>query len=94
MLQTLTNVMDYGMGIQAAIDAPRIHHEANLYEVIMENRILEGVRKKLEQMGHKLVVVPSFDTGFASVQGIMIDPESGLMFGGSEPRTHGGARGF
>ncbi len=94
MLQTLTNVLDYGMGIQAAIDAPRIHHEANLYEVIMEDRIPEGVRKKLEEMGHKIVVAPGFDTGYAKVQGILIDPESGLMFGGSEPRTHGGARGF
>jgi gamma-glutamyltranspeptidase/glutathione hydrolase len=94
MLQTLTNVIDYGMGIQAAIDAPRIHHEASLYEVIMEDRVPEAVRKKLEEMGHKIVVAPAFDTGYASVQGIMIDPESGLMFGGSEPRTHGGARGF
>ena len=94
MLQTLTNVIDYGMGIQAAIDAPRIHHEANLYEVIMEDRVPEVVRRKLEEMGHKIVVAPAFDTGYASVQGIMIDPESGLMFGGSEPRTHGGARGF
>jgi len=94
ILRTLTNVIDYGMGIQTAIDAPRIHSEGNLYEVSMENRIPEEVRKKLEDMGHEIVVKPAYDTGFAKMQAIMIDPESGLMFGGSEPRTHGGARGF
>ncbi|MBW1691153.1 MAG: gamma-glutamyltransferase [Deltaproteobacteria bacterium] len=82
------------MSIQAAIDAPRIHSEINLYEVWIESRVPEEVRKKLEEMGHKIVVKEAYSTRFASMQAIMIDPESGLMFAGSEPRTHGGARGY
>lgn len=94
MLRTLTNALDYGMSIQAAIDAPRIHSEGNLYEVMIESRVPEPVRKKLSEMGHKLAVKEEYSTEFALMQGITVDPDSGLMFGGSEPRTHGGARGF
>lgn len=94
ILRTLTNVLDYGMGIQAAIDAPRIHSEANLYEVQMESRIPADVRATLTQMGHQIVVTDPYSTNFALVQGIIIDPDSKLIFAGSDPRTHGGARGY
>jgi gamma-glutamyltranspeptidase/glutathione hydrolase len=94
ILRTLVNVLDYGMGIQAAIDAPRIHSEANLYEVFLEDRVPEAVREELARMGHEIVVRPPYSDGFALVQGILVDPETGLKFGGSDPRTHGGARGY
>ncbi len=94
ILRTLTNVIDYRMGIQAAIDAPRIHAEGNLYEVFMEERIPEDVRQELTRMGHRLVVRPPYSGGFALVQAILVDPVTGLKFGGSDPRTHGGARGY
>ena len=94
VLRTLVNVIDYGMGIQAAIDAPRIHSEANLYEVLMEDRVPEQVRAELSRMGHEIVLRPSYSSGFALMQGIQIDLVSGLKFGGSDPRTHGGARGY
>lgn len=94
VLRTVTNVLDFGMGIQAAIDAPRIHAEANLYEVRMEARVPAAVRTKLGQMGHKIVLSSEFSGGFAIMQGILIDPATGLLHGGSDPRTIGGARGF
>lgn len=37
---------------------------------------------------------PAYDSKFAHVQAIRFDQESGLKVGGSEPRTHGGARAF
>ena len=80
--------------IQAAIDAPRIHSEGNLYEVLMEERVPEEVRSELGRRGHEIVVRPPFSGGFALMQGILINPVTGLMFGGSDPRTHGGARGY
>lgn len=94
ILRTLTNVLDYEMGIQAAIDAPRIHAEGNLFEVRMESRVPEDVRAELSRRGHELVVEEPYSGGFALVQGILVDSESGLKFGGSDPRTHGGARGY
>jgi gamma-glutamyltranspeptidase/glutathione hydrolase len=93
-LRTLTNVLDYGLGIQAAIDAPRIHAEANLYEVQMESRVPEDVRRRLTAMGHRINVTEEYSGGFATIQGIIMDSKSGLRFGGSDPRTHGGARGY
>ncbi len=52
ILRTLTNVIDYGMSIQTAIDAPRIHSEGNLYEVLLEERVPEEVRSELIRRGH------------------------------------------
>ena len=58
------------MSLQAAIDAPRIHSEGNLFEVLMEERVPEDVRRELSRMGHEIVVRPrqlmqSFQTRFA-----------------------------
>ncbi len=72
------------MGIQAAIDAPRIHNEGNLYEVLMEERIPEDVRQELTRMGHEIVVRPPYSGGFALMQAILVDPMTGLKFAGSD----------
>jgi gamma-glutamyltranspeptidase/glutathione hydrolase len=57
ILTTLTNVLDQGLGLQAAIDAPRVHAEGNLFEVHMESRISKDVIEKLRAMGHQIVLM-------------------------------------
>ncbi len=88
------NVLDFGMSIQAAVDAPRIHAEANLLEAAMENRVPEDVRERLAALGHQITVRDAYSGGFALIQALRIDPVSGLYFGGSDPRTHGAAKGY
>jgi hypothetical protein len=52
------------------------------------------VPEELARMGHEIVVRSPASDGFALVRGILVDPEAGLKFGGSDPWTHGGARGY
>jgi gamma-glutamyltranspeptidase/glutathione hydrolase len=89
----ISNLIDYDMDIQAAINEPRI----NNYEsgpLKMESRIPLDVRKALEQKGHKLVIKKEFDLYFGGAQGIVIDPDSGEMHGGADPRRDGRAVGY
>ena len=62
--------------------------------MLMESRIPEDVIEELVAMGHQIVVRDAYSGGFALMQAIKVDPDSGLMFGGSDPRTHGGTRGY
>jgi len=91
----LINLLDYGMSLQDAIDAPRVHSEAIGKLVAVEPRIPEAVRKELEKLGHEIKVFPDYHpVAFARIQAIQIDSDSGLLFGGSDPRVNGAAMGY
>jgi gamma-glutamyltranspeptidase/glutathione hydrolase len=95
VVTTLVNFLEYRMNIQAAIDSPRLHTEAYGRQVLIEDGVPNSVLSELESMGHKLDIKPQFSEDvFARMQAVHIDMSSGLLFGGSEPRTHGGARGY
>ena len=93
MALLISNLVDHGMDIQAAIEAPRINH----YEdgaLKLEARIPEDVREALVQKGHELQVKKDFDLYFGGAQGIVIDPQSSELHGGADPRRDGKAAGF
>jgi len=91
----LSNMLDYGMSLQDAIDAARIHSEAVGKIVLMESRIPEAIRKELERRGHEIKVLPDFHPiAFARMQAIQLNPETGLLFGSSDPRVNGAAMGY
>jgi len=93
--QVLINLLDYGMSLQDAIDAPRVHSEAVGKLVLMESRIPETARKELEKKGHEIRLLQDYHPiAFARIQAIQINPESGLLFGGSDPRVNGAAMGY
>jgi gamma-glutamyltranspeptidase/glutathione hydrolase len=85
----LTNTVDYGMDPQDAIDAPRSFWDAS--DLKVERGYTDAVRAELAEMGHR-VVVP--DTPIGGAQAIRIDPESGVLQGGSDPRKDGCALGY
>ncbi len=90
-LQCVINVIDHDMNIQAAIDAPRIHHQWFPDEIVFEPFGLSpDTRKILENMGHKFVARPS---NIASATGIMID-EKGVRLGAIDSRSDGEAIGY
>jgi gamma-glutamyltranspeptidase / glutathione hydrolase len=90
-LQCVINVIDHDMNIQAAIDAPRIHHQWFPDEIVFEPFGLSpDTRKLLENMGHKFVARP---TNIASATGIMID-EKGVRLGAIDSRSDGEAIGY
>ena len=91
VLQTIVNIVDFGMDIQEAVDAPRIHHQWFPDEVEWEQRGLSAdTRRILEERGHKFAEKPEF-MGDAEV--VMIDAE-GHRLGASDPRRGGVTRGF
>ena len=89
----ISNLVDHGMDIQSAIEAPRINNYEN-GALKLESRIPEGVREALVQKGHELQVKKDFDLYFGGAQGIVINPESGELHGGADPRRDGKAAGF
>jgi gamma-glutamyltranspeptidase/glutathione hydrolase len=91
VLQTIINVIDHDMGIQQALDAPRIHHQWMPDELVVEPYgISPDTRKVLESYGQKFAEKPVY---IANATGIMID-EKGVRLGAVDSRGSGGAVGY
>ena len=91
MVHILTNIIDFGMGIQEAIDAPRTYSYATSNRTEIESRIPESVREELRAMGYtRIDVRGDYDLYFGGAQAILIDPETGEMRGAADPRRAGG----
>lgn len=99
VLQVIVNVVDFGMDIQAAIDAPRFHHQWLPDHIFWEEYDLQAdTRTALEAMGHAFRPLPGMETGvpgpIGSAQGVLIDPATGMRMGGSDVRGGGTAVGW
>ena len=101
-VEVLVNLIDFGMGVQAAGDAPRIEHvgsasprgepeEAKGGTVLAEPGIPESVVVELRARGH---VVKRVKVNGGGYQGILIDPKTGVLRGGTESRKDGTAVGW
>jgi len=91
VLQVVMNVVDFGMNIQAAVDAPRIHHQWLPDRIrIEENGTSEATLEALRALGHTAEM--GGQQGLA--HSIMIDPRTGDRLGAADPRNPvAGARG-
>ncbi len=103
-VQVLLNMIDFGMNVQAAGDAARIRHDGSATPtgdpmtvgggvIVCESGIPEEVIAALVERGHKLAEMPAAG-GHGGYQGIMIHPEFGTLFGGTDPRKDGCAAGY
>ena len=100
-LQTLIALIDGGLDVQAAIEAPRWtvwpgtdpSTLPNPYELQIEARVGETVLAELEARGHTLRRFSAWGGGGAT-QAIARDPVTGVLVGGSDPRAEGLALGF
>jgi gamma-glutamyltranspeptidase/glutathione hydrolase len=87
VLDVITNVIDYGMNIQQAIDAPRIHHQWLPDELVFEPYGLSGdTQNALTARGHKLAK-PRY---LGDAEGIMIEEKTGMRLGATDPRRSDG----
>ena len=94
-LQFFLNVVDFGMNLQEAIDAPSfhsMHFPSSFYpraafpkRVVVEGRVSEETRAALEARGHEIVV--GADWAHGQVTGVRFDPDSGLIEGAASPRS-------
>jgi gamma-glutamyltranspeptidase/glutathione hydrolase len=88
-VQVLTNLVDFGMNVQEAGEAARINHGMNGIQV--ESAVSEAARAGLTNRGHQVTQSIGAYGGF---QGILIDPKTGVLMGGSDPRKDGLAIGY
>ncbi len=98
--QIAMNIIDFEMGVQDAIDAPRFRWKDELGsvpadEVIMETRIDKDVRDKLQQMSFSLDTgVGDWSMSVGGAVGIIVDQQSGWLLGGADPRRNGYSMGW
>ena len=85
----ITGLLDCGLDVQAAIDAPRVFHFGGM--LALEAGIPAEVADALAAMGH--AVCPA-GAPLGGGQAVAIDRESGVLAGGSDPRKDGCALGY
>lgn len=90
----ISNLLDYGMDVQQALDAPRAYHSAGAIEV--ERGVADCVVRGLERRGHKIRRHPDPLTSWpiGGAQLIEIDWQSGTLCGAADPRLDGCALGI
>ncbi|HSL55811.1 MAG TPA: gamma-glutamyltransferase [Pyrinomonadaceae bacterium] len=87
VLCIITNVVDYEMNIQQAIDFPRIHHQWLPDELVGEPLGLSGdTQKALAARGHTLAKLRYL----GDAEGIMIEEKTGMRLGATDPRRSDG----
>ncbi|PZO12040.1 MAG: gamma-glutamyltransferase [Leptolyngbya foveolarum] len=84
----LTNLLDYRMDVQAALDFPRVFHDGRTCQV--EKGVPNQVRAALSALGHQVVPVVNPHGGGQAIW----MTESGGLIGGSDPRKDGCALGY
>ncbi len=101
--QIVINLVDFGMNLQQAGDAPRIHHEGSTEPVARVTPMTDGGVVHLESAfphqtirdlvarGHRVQAAPGV---FGGYQAIMRDPKTGVYIGASESRKDGHAAGY
>ena len=92
-LQTLVNMVDFGLDPQAALDAPRFSVQLG-QGVAVESIAPADAIRGLASRGHRVFVEQPHGLLFGSGQVIERDPETGVLRGGSEPRADGFAVGW
>jgi gamma-glutamyltranspeptidase/glutathione hydrolase len=91
--QFVCNVVDFGMDIQGALDAPRFSKDTfDGCDVNLEARIPEAVRAELTAMGHQLIMRGDFSSiRMGAGQAVARNVAQGMNFGASDPRKDGAA---
>jgi gamma-glutamyltranspeptidase/glutathione hydrolase len=91
VLQTMLNVIDFGMSVQEAVDAPRIHHQWMPDRLALERiGFSEDVIQALRSRGHNIEVRGLI----GDCQAIMVDPQTGTRMAAADPRLDGKAAGY
>jgi gamma-glutamyltranspeptidase/glutathione hydrolase len=100
-VEVLVNLLDFGMDVQAAGEAPRVEHIGSATPtgkpaqgsgtVLAEVGLQRAIIAELQKRGHTVRRVPRNGGGY---QGIWIDAASGVLRGGSEARKDGAAAGY
>lgn len=92
VLQVILNVLDFGLDLQSAVDAPRIHHQWIPDEIITEPGLMpDSTRTQLEAMGH--VFGKPSPIGLGTLAAVMVD-STGMRLAAGDPRWDEGVAGY
>src|SRR6266478_4111379 len=94
--QFVSNLVDYGMNIQAALEAPRFTipdtgTRAIGCDILVESRVAPDVLQQLRQKGHRLRVRKEYSATMGRGQAVLHDSKRRVNFGASDPRADGSA---
>jgi gamma-glutamyltranspeptidase / glutathione hydrolase len=90
--QFVSNVVDYHMNIQAAMEEPRFTDRQQLgCRIVIESRVGPETLESLTKMGHVLQVHPVYTAQMGRGQAVLHNSTSGMNFGASDPRADGAA---
>ena len=90
--QFVSNLVDHGMNIQGALEAPRFTRlAAGGRDVMIENRVPEDAREELSRMGHQLEVLGDYSATVGGGQAVLRDSAAKVNYGASSPRKDGAA---
>ena len=94
MTLLVSNLVDFGMGIQEAIEAPRFYARDIETDLSVEARMPAATIAALTRMGYSVKTLGEYDLFFGGAQGIVIDRRTGLRIGGADPRRDGAVVGY
>ncbi len=90
--QFVSNVVDYGMNIQEAMETARFTVSPQRgCNIVIESRVAPDVRQKLSTMGHQLDVRREYTTAMGRGQAVLHDSKSKVNYGASDARADGAA---
>ena len=90
--QFVANVVDYGMNVQAALEAARFTKGTfDGCDVTMEERVPVSIREELTKRGHKIKVLEPFSFTVGQGEAVVRDAKRGVNFAGADPRSDGAA---
>ncbi len=88
----MSNVVDHGMNIQAALEAPRFTKLTfEGCDVTMEDRVPLATRVALGLKGHDIEIQGGYSSMVGGGQSVMRDGAAGVNYGASDPRKDGAA---
>lgn len=90
--QFVSNVADYHMNIQAAMEEPRFTVNNKLgCNIVIESRVTQASIEQLTKMGHILEVRKEYTTAMGRGQAVLHNSRTGVNYGASDPRADGAA---
>jgi len=90
--QFVSNVVDYGMNLQAALENARFTVSSKQgCNIVIESRVKADVIERLSSMGHRLEVEGDYSSSMGRGQAVMHDGRTKINYGGSDPRADGSA---
>ena len=91
-VQVISNIVDHGLNIQQALEAPRfVKLTFPGTDVMMESRFPEAVRAGLERRGHEIDLQGDFSNMVGGGQAVLHDARAKVNYGASDPRKDGAA---